>query len=278
VSKTALRRFIMAGAVRVDGRPYRRPGMPVRAGARIQVRLRAEAVRRGGVPGDVAASLGDDRILFEDDVLIAIDKPPGLPTQPTVDPGRPSLYGLVKALLAGRSGSGDAYLGLHQRLDRDTSGVVLFSKTREVNPALARLFAERRIEKTYRALVVRPSRLPARTWSADGGVDGAAARTEFRLLEVLPEKLVVEARPITGRKHQIRVHLASAGLPILGDAVHGGRAAAVRAPRLMLHAIRVALPHPVSGQPLVVESPLPEDFRSLAVRDRGTIARRGSGG
>jgi RluA family pseudouridine synthase len=257
--------------------------MPVRAGLRLEVRLRPEALRATRLPGDSPVAIGADRILFEDDVLIAIDKPPGLPTQPTVDPDRPSLYGLVKELLQGR-GSGGVYLGLHQRLDRDTSGVVLFTKAAEVNRAVAALFSERRVEKTYRALTARPARLPARAWSVAGRLEvagrgregrprpvatgGVTARTGFRLLEALPDGLLVEARPVTGRKHQIRVHLATAGMPILGDTLHGGPGAAKRAPRLMLHASRLAFRHPVSGNEVVIESPLPADFREALRKAR----------
>lgn len=269
----------MGGAVRVAGRPLRRPGMPLREGLRLEVLLRPEALGPARVPGDVPVTIGAERILFEDDVLIAIDKPPGLPTQPTVDPARPSLYGLVKALLEQRSALGGAYLGLHQRLDRDTSGVVLFTKAPEVNPAVAALFAERHVEKTYQALVARPARLPPREWSVEGRLEvdgrgrerrphavasgGVTARTDFRLREVLPGGLHVEAHPISGKKHQIRVHLAAGGMPILGDDLHGGPDSAKRAPRLMLHASRLAFRHPVSGEPVVIESPLPTDFEEV---------------
>lgn len=252
----------MGGAVCVAGRPLRRPGMPVRRGLRLEVRLRPGALRPPGVLGDAPFALAARHILFEDDVLIAIDKPPGIPTQPTVDPARPSLYRLVKAYLLAQAAPGEPYLGLHQRLDRDTSGVVLFTKAGRVNPAVAALFAERRVEKTYRALVARPPRLPPARWSVETPVAGAAARTEFRLLQSYPDRLSVEARPSTGRKHQIRVHLAARGMPILGDERHGGPGIAKRAPRLMLHAHRLAFRHPVSGREIVIESPLPADFEA----------------
>jgi 23S rRNA pseudouridine955/2504/2580 synthase len=249
--------------------------MPVREGTRIEVRLRKDALKPPGVSGDRPVALGARHILFEDGVLIAIDKPPGLPTQPTVDPRRPSLYGLVKEMLDSRAGAGpgQSYLGLHQRLDRDTSGVVVFSKAREVNPALAASFAEHRVEKTYRALASRPPRLPPRAWAVEGRLQGAGdavARTEFRLLEAFRRALLVEARPVTGKKHQIRVHLADGGMPILGDPVHGGPDTARMAPRLMLHALSLALPHPVSGRILVIESPLPADFQEAMQRAKSS--------
>jgi RluA family pseudouridine synthase len=250
--------------------------MPVGAGCVLEVRLRAGAGSGPGVAGDRPVRIEARDVLYEDASLIAVDKPPGIPTQPTLDPARPSLYLLVRGLLEGRGGAaaGSAYLGIHQRLDRDTSGVVLFTKSADANPGVAALFAARRVEKTYHALVARPPRLPPRSWCIEGRLDpggrrgrprvvasgGLAARTDFLVARVLARGLLVEARPLTGRKHQIRVQLAAAGLPILGDPLHGGPSAAGRAPRLMLHAARLAFRHPASGTPVVVESPWPEDF------------------
>jgi 23S rRNA pseudouridine1911/1915/1917 synthase len=269
-SRAAVRRLIMAGALRRHGRPLRAPARMVEAGAVFEIALRPDLVRRAPVPGALDAS----RILYEDDALIVVDKPPGLPTVATADPTRPHLVGLVEGFLRARGGDRAASrLGVHQRLDRDTSGVVLFAKDPAASPGLAAQFAEHAVEKTYLALTARPSRLPPRSWRADEDVDTPEARavrgprpavTDFAVVETLARGLVVEARPRTGRKHQIRIHLSRAGLPILGDAVHGGEARA--AARVMLHAARLELRHPLTGAPLSVASPLPADFR--AARER----------
>jgi 23S rRNA pseudouridine955/2504/2580 synthase len=100
-----------------------------------------------------------------------------------------------------------------------------------------------------------------------GGEGALAAETRVVVREVLADALLVEARPLTGRKHQVRAHLAHAGIPILGDPVYGD---AKRAPRLMLHARRLALPHPLTGEPLVLESPLPADFEAVLARLRSS--------
>jgi RluA family pseudouridine synthase len=265
VSRSVVRRLIMAGAVRVDGRPIRRPGMPVRDHCRLDATI--DPARLPGVPSASSSAPSPPalRVLYEDDSIIAVDKPPGLPTHATADSGRPHLIGLVEAHL------GADYVGVHQRLDRDTSGVVLFAKSRAANPGLARAFAERHVEKTYHALTARPGSLPPPRWTARGriaaagkrrmsivGSGGQEAETRFRVIESRPGGLLVEARPLSGRKHQIRVHLADAGLPILGDDVYGPPSRGI--PRLMLHAVRLALPHPLTGAPLVVESPYPRDF------------------
>ena len=294
LSKAKVRRLIMAGAVRVGGSPGRRPGEALAAGrlvvARVRLDLLADRTSR-----DRTFVLTAAHVLFEDDALIAVDKPPGLPTAPTVDPGRPSLFEAVRAYLAGRS-EGQAHPGLHQRLDRDTSGVVLFAKDPAVNPALAEAFAGRAVVKTYHALTVRPVRLPPRTWRTSSSLAGAGkgrkarvtavraggvrAETDFALSQVLARGLLVEARPRTGRKHQIRVHLAEAGLAILGDDLYGGRVPpGLDVPRLMLHATRLELSHPSTGGRLVIESPHPGDFRrvlaALKVRGEPTRTHRG---
>src|SRR5262249_30048165 len=161
------------------------------------------------------------------------------PTVPTADPRRPSLAAAVKAFLAARrpdAPPAEPYLAVHQRLDRDTSGVVLFAIDPAANAGLAAAFAGRAVGKTYDALTRRPrARLPRR-FTADAPVpeDGAAARTEPPVAKVLARGLLVEARPLTGRKHQIRTPLARTGAPILGDDRYAPRGG-TSVPRLMLH-------------------------------------------
>ncbi len=280
LSRSAVRRVIMAGAVSVDGKPARRPGMVPGENRRLVVAF--DSARLPAASGPVAAPAL--RILYEDDAVLAVDKPAGLATHATADSRRPHLIALVKAHLAAKAPpaiAGDAapYVGVHQRLDRDTSGVVLFAKSPAANPGLARAFAEREVEKTYHALTARPRALPPREWQVRAELapsgkrrmqrvasGGQESETRFRLLESFDGGLLVEARPLTGRKHQIRVHLADAGLAILGDDVYGR--ASDRAPRLMLHAVRLALPHPLTGKPLLVESKYPADFAATLAKLR----------
>jgi 23S rRNA pseudouridine1911/1915/1917 synthase len=270
----------MAGAIRAGGRPLRAPGRVLEAGTHLTLELRPELVHRG----PAVVSLDETRILYEDDALIAVDKPPGLPTVATADPARPHLVGLVERLLATRAreaGTPPA-LGVHQRLDRDTSGVVLFVKDPAANADLGAQFAAHRVEKTYLALAARPPRLPAGPWRTEDGAEAEtrAAVTDFEVVEAWPHGVLVEARPRTGRKHQIRRHLSAAGMPILGDAAYGGDRR--DAPRVMLHAARLQLRHPLTGARLTVSSALPPDFQAQAARlrsrprplPRGTRRRR----
>ena len=250
LSKSAVRRLIMAGAVHVGGRPMRRPAYVVASGQRLEARV---ATERLDARRDEPFAVRPEHVLYEDEWLIAVDKPAGLSTVATADPSRPHVVGAVQAYL--KSG----YVGVHQRLDRETSGVVLFTKSRDANPAVARAFAAREVEKTYHAVTARPPAVPPATWLASTPVDGQAAETGLRLLETCGPALLVEARPRTGRKHQIRVHLAGADMPILGDERYGGPPA----PRLMLHATALRLPHPRTGAELHLKSDYPADFRAV---------------
>jgi RluA family pseudouridine synthase len=272
--------MIMAGAVRVAGRPVRRPGLPLGTGVALEASVRLESLGRERSPDvDPVSTV---RILYEDHALIAVDKPPGLPTVPTADPRRAHLVGLVKALLARREGGliprdSEPYVGIHQRLDRDTSGIVLFTRDRAANKGLAAAFAAHTVQKTYRALTHRPAQVSAGSWTVENHLGeavkgqgprmasvrtgGLLARTEFTVHAAFPGGLLVEARPRTGRKHQIRVHLAEEGLPILGDILYGADAGT--APRAMLHAARIAFVHPLSGIEIVIESPDPPDFQQV---------------
>jgi 23S rRNA-/tRNA-specific pseudouridylate synthase len=183
---------------------------------------------------------------------------------PTADRARPSLTTALESWLAA---AGRAIrLGVHQRLDRDTSGVVAFALSPAANRGLAAAFATHAVEKTYHALTVRPrGRVPA-AWEDATPVEGRPAHTAFRVERALSHALLVEARPRTGRRHQVRVHLAGAGLPLLGDIAHGGPPAS----RVFLHARGLVLPHPVTGEPLRLESPWPADFQA-AVEAGGAV-------
>jgi 23S rRNA pseudouridine1911/1915/1917 synthase len=253
LARSAVRRLLIAGAARLDGRPLRRPGLLVEGGWRLEIDVDAA---RLAPRGDVDVVLTAAEVLFLDPFLLALVKPPGIPCVPTADPSRPSLVRAAEALL--RQGGQRPYVAVHQRLDRDTSGVVLFARDPRANAGLAAAFAARRVEKRYLALTARAAGpLPDR-FEARGPIQDQPALTVFRVRARYPRGLLIEARPHTGRKHQIRIHLAGAGVPVLGDARHGGPPA----PRTMLHAWRLALAHPVTGAALRLECAPPLDFRT----------------
>ena len=265
VPMARVRALVSGGGVRVNGDVARAPGRLLRRGEHVAALVKPELLRSRARAVDRPFALSPARILFDDGILLAVDKPAGLPTHATADRSRPSLAGHVKAWLDGQRRPGT--LAVHQRLDRDTTGVVLFGIDARANAGLARAFAERLAEKTYLAITRAPERRTPGRFRIEAAIGAQPAETEVLVREVLNGALLVTARPRTGRRHQVRAHLAHAGLPILGDAVYGKLLADV--PRLMLHAWQLALPHPTTGQPLVIESPIPADFAQVLVRLRG---------
>lgn len=286
LSNASVRRLILGGAVRLDGRPTRRPAEALRAGAQVEARVRLDLLAEARRDGERAVALNAGSLLYEDESLVALDKPAGLAMHATADPARPDFFSLAQRFLEERRG-GAVRLGLHQRLDRETSGVVLFTLDPAADAPLAAAFAGRAVTKTYEALTHRPRGGPRAAWTVTGLLgpvgrgraqrmgpvprDGQPAETRFRLVEDLGRALLVEAWPLTGRKHQVRAHLASSGCPVLGDALYGsGLRSPVPVERALLHARRLDLRHPLTGAPLRIESPRPPDFEAAlaALRSR----------
>ena len=286
ISRSVAQRLIEAGAVRVDGR--KRPqGFRVPVGATLTIQLPDLPP-----PATLQPLGGELVILYEDDALLAINKRPGL----VVHPGAGHQSGtLVNLLLAsGRSLSGlggPERPGLVHRLDRDTSGVMLVAKTDAAHESLSRQFKDRTIRKAYLAIVLG-AHLPDRgVFESSFGrrtgdrkqftgrvASGREAVTEYetRLRSALCA--VVIARPRTGRTHQIRVHLAEGGHPIIGDHVYGRayprpgsrpeeEVAALRSiERQALHALAIRFVHPVDGRTVELVAPVPRDL-SRALND-----------
>ncbi len=210
-------------------------------------------------------------ILYEDAALIFINKPPGLVVQQRMfEPAEPFLHELVERHTS------PAYL--MQRLDRGTSGVIFFSKLSDMNVRLTRQFERKRIRKTYLALcdgelgekqtIDAPI---ARIGAIKFGVrdEGKQAVTHVHPLAYSKEGSLLRIVLETGRTHQIRVHLAAIGHPLAGDWLYGEKNEA----RPMLHAAELEMTHPLTGQPLRVAAPVPDDFREAAGR-RGVASLR----
>jgi len=302
LSRRAAREAVRSGRVDVDGTAVDEPGRDVPEGARLAFDPARPQRRR------VRSRLP---VLHEDGDVLIVDKPAGLLTVPTEDREKDTAWSRALQYLQRRYG-GRPYAGIVHRLDKDTSGALAFARNRDTLHVLQDLFRTHAIEREYVALVlgappdrgtfdadlVREAGLRRRTARAAGegggagraggsrgrpGGRGAVVRravTRFRTLERFPDAALVAVRPETGRTHQIRVHFAEAGYPILGDRVYGSASGvAERAPRQMLHARTLGFRHPGTGRAVSAEAPLPEDFeRALAALRAAQKKRPGEAG
>ena len=276
-SRARLKEWIEAGAVQVDGRPLR-PKDKVLGGE--QVRLEAHL----SVHSEVAAEAMPLAVVYQDRALLIIDKPAGLVVHPGAGNAVHTLQNALLALdpklaLVPRA-------GLVHRLDKDTSGLLVVARTPEAHTALVTALAARAITREYLAICsgvmtgggtidepigrhrTQRTRMAVRA-------DGRPSVTHYRVVRRFAAHTLVRVQLETGRTHQIRVHLAHAGFPLVGDPVYGGRrrlpagcppalTAALNAfPRQALHAASLKLAHPLSGEPMAWEAPLPADMQSL---------------
>lgn len=293
LSNSKIRRMIVAGAVSVDGLQIRRPSYELLRGQTVCVDFDTEKFFFEKQADDIAFEMTAADVLYEDEDLIAVNKPAFLPTEETIVGGekRDCLHAAVVRYLWKNSPSlrNPPYAGIMHRLDRETSGVILFTKTRTVNAAVHEMFEKRAVQKIYRAVCtvsektgrtqesrrleedstffvenhigrISPKSARAKWGELSANSGGLYARTDFTVLERgvaggLPV-VKIEARPLTGRTHQIRVHLSSVALPILGDTLYG----APEYERTMLHAQSLTFQHPVSGKTITVSAPLPNEF------------------
>jgi 23S rRNA pseudouridine1911/1915/1917 synthase len=278
-SRVALQRAFDAGLVSRAGRPLAKSDL-VRAGDAIEFLLpeiRAAELKPVAIPLE---------ILFEDEHLLALNKPAGMVVHPGVGTGEDTL---VHALLAHCAGSlsgigGVARPGIVHRLDKQTSGVLLVAKTDAAHRALAAQFAGRSLRKEYVALVSGVpksangiinspiSRHPVHRHRMTAGQGGRAARTDWERIEVFGKSAtLVRCLIHTGRTHQIRAHFKSIGHPVLGDATYGWKPSPhlPKPARVMLHAERIVVAHPITAAMLDLCAPLPDDFKKMLKVLRG---------
>ncbi len=280
LSRQRVQALLGEGLVMLDGRVAQQPSLKVLAGAVFSIAVPAAA------PADAVAQDIPLNIVFEDDHLLVVDKPAGLVVHPAA--GNPDGT-LVNALLHHCKGhlsgiGGVARPGIVHRIDKDTSGLLVVAKTDVAHEGLSAQFADHSIERAYRAVVSGRPMPPAGTVRGSIGRSsrdrkkmalvedgrGKHAVTHYRTLQPFGPASLIECRLETGRTHQVRVHMASIGHPLLGDKTYGRVSSSLRPilqrtdfSRQALHAAELGFVHPVTGDTVRFTSEMPSDMERL---------------
>jgi len=276
VPKTLIYRILRKGEVRVNSKRAK-PMQKLQTGDMIRIPpVRFESREDGAMPGRGLQKLLRESIIFEDDYLLAINKPSGI----AVHGGSGLKLGLIESLRAMEVGG--KYLELAHRLDRETSGCLLLAKKRSTLVELHKMLRDGEAEKTYQALVagkwskrVKTIDAPLKKNSVSSGERmvrveeaGKASITHFSIAKEFQKATLLNVKLDTGRTHQIRVHTQLAGHPVLGDDKYGSKedlalAKTLGCKRMFLHAQKLCIRHPESGQLLELISPLPDDLETV---------------
>lgn len=264
ISNSKIRRLIISSSVYVNNKIITKPSFELRGNSKIIIHFDREKFFYEKQPDDVNFEVKDDDILFEDENLIFVNKPAFFPVEQTITKNRNNLHDSLVQFLWKRNPKlkNPPYIGIMHRLDRGTSGVILFTKNRAVNKEISDLFQSHNLEKKYLAIIedkksskykigsefcveMFMGRISGKSQVAKWGKlneneGGVFSKTKFKILKSckIEEKncFLVECTLFTGRTHQIRVHLSSVGLPILGDELYGGK----NAKRIYLHSYKLA--------------------------------------
>lgn len=271
LTRAKIKNLLDEGGVLLNGSILRKAGQLLRGGEVVTFE------RPSPKPSTLQAESIPLEILFEDEFLLVINKPPGLVVHPAAGHWTGTLVNALLHHFKKLSGVDPARPGIVHRLDKDTSGILLIAKTDEVHVALSRMLKERKIEKTYQVLVFgkvphqegvirKPiGRHPSNRKKMAIVSSGREAVTHFKVRERFKNYTLLECRIETGRTHQIRVHLAGIGHAVVGDTLYGRRENPLDVKRQLLHAWRIRLEHPATKKELLVEAPLPEDFQKTLV-------------
>lgn len=282
LSRTRSQALIRQGEVSVNGEVAARPGQRLETGDQVVIRLPEpvpSALQPEPIPLDV---------IFENSDVLLINKPAGLVVHPAAGHATGTLVHAALAHAPDLQGiGGEIRPGVVHRLDKDTSGLILMAKNDLAYRSLQQEFKSRTVSKTYLAIADGHPPTPTGRVEAPIGRDprfrqkmtvvsdgkGRSASTSYRTLETFRHACLLEVHPETGRTHQIRVHLAFLGCPVVGDRVYGRRTPSLDAPRQMLHAWRLRIQLPGEGDPREFEAPLPGDFESILAALRRPEAR-----
>ena len=263
LSRSRAAHLIESGHVTVNGKPELRPAFKPQSGAQIRVEIPEAAPARAEAQ-DIPLT-----ILYEDENLAVVEKPAGMVVHPAAGNESGTLVNALLYHLSSLSGiGGEKRPGIVHRLDKDTSGLLLIAKDDETHAALSLQLSNRLMEKHYRAVVfghmkepsglidkpIGRSKVDRKKMAVDPS--GRQALTEWSVLQEYPHSTLLDVHIITGRTHQIRVHMASLGHPVLGDVIYGSKNMP-KADRLMLHAYSLSFTHPKTGERMTFTSPQP---------------------
>ncbi len=271
-SRSRLQSFIKEGRVHVDGEPAKKFGQALDSGQLITLSVPEERPSEL-IPEDIPLD-----ILFEDDQSIVINKPAGMVVHPAAGHDTGTLVHAVLAHCDDLKGfGGEIRPGVVHRLDRDTSGIIVMAKNEKAHIFLQKQFKDRTIDKRYLALVDGAPPTPTGRVEAPIGRDpirrqqmailtpdkGREAVTEYRTIQSFSKHTLIEAHPLTGRTHQIRVHMAFLKCPIVGDVLYGRRKQSIELDRHFLHAYRLKILLPGHQEKMEFEAPLPAELQAV---------------
>ena len=268
LSRSRIAALMQEGALTVDGQTQTKPAAKTESGQVL--RLTVPQAR----PVDIAAQDIPLDILYQDSDVVVVNKPCGMVVHPAAGNASGTLVNALLHHVRDLSGiGGEMRPGIVHRLDKDTSGLILIAKNDRAHIALSEQFKQRSMEKHYRAvafghfaqehgLIDAPiARHPVDRKKMAVVPDGKPSRTEWTVIEPLKGATFLDVHLLTGRTHQIRVHMQSIGHPLLGDSIYAPNLkTSVRIPRLMLHAYSLAFTHPATGERMTLSAPLPQTF------------------
>lgn len=268
-SRSRLQDLIRDGNVLVNGKAAHKSGQTLECGMRVEVHL-PEIQPSHMAPEDIPLD-----IVFENDNLMVVNKPAGMVVHPSAGHHSGTLVNAALAHAPEMKGiGGEQRPGVVHRLDKETSGLILLAKDDKTHRWLQDQFRLRKVKKVYLALVDGKPPTPTGRIEAAVGRDpiyrqkmaivtnekGREATSEYYTRETFPDHTLLEVHPLTGRTHQIRVHLAFLGCPVVGDRIYGRRKASLRIERQFLHAYQLTILLPGESSPRVFEAPLPEEL------------------
>jgi 23S rRNA pseudouridine1911/1915/1917 synthase len=262
--RTRVKKLLQSGNIRINSKPVTLHSYPLKPGDIVEISLHAGKSAKVSLPFPV---------LYDDEHVIVVDKPAGKPTSST--DGSLSVQEIISEFLK-KHGKGRMRAFVVHRLDKEVSGVLLFAKSHDVMDAIKDNWKE--TEKHYYALVEgipKKAEDTIKSWliedksqkvhSTRESADAKFSITNYKTIKLINNYALLDVKTDTGRKNQIRVHLSDIGCPIVGDRKYGASTDYIR--RIRLHAFSLSFPHPVSGEMITVNSPMPEGFLKLKLKD-----------